>query len=95
MIGYSHLPSIEAMIKAKEKEGPSLLQYAQMSAFGAGKIQYYLDVNKALDAVVEAAGKRADFKVTYKCQIEVQKMPGREYEGNASHGRLRRMHTKY
>lgn len=88
MIGYAHLPSIDEMIKAKEKQGPSLSQYAQMGAFGAGKIQYYFDVNKALDGVVEAVGKRADFKVSYRCPIEVQKMPGREYEGKASHDRL-------
>jgi len=88
MVGYAHLPSIDEMIKAKEKQGPSLAEYAKMGALGTGKIQYYFDVNKALDGVVEAVGKRADFKVSYRCPIEVQKMPGREYEGKASHGRL-------
>ncbi|MCC7530261.1 MAG: hypothetical protein IT342_17185 [Candidatus Melainabacteria bacterium] len=46
-------------------------------------------MNKELDGCVDAAAKRANFKVSYRCPISVKgKLPGREYEGSASHGRI-------
>lgn len=93
MVGYAHMPSMEEMIKAKQaQEMPKLLvgmpNMGNLNFPGAQKY-YYFDVNKALDGCVDAAGKRANFKVSYRVPIQVQgKLPGREYEGTASHGRL-------
>ncbi len=95
MIGYAHMPTLDQMVKAKEATSGGLSPMAQMQqAYGvkfpqASQTRYYFDVNKALDACVEAAGKRANFKVTYHCPIVVNgKLPGREYEGSASQERM-------
>ena len=81
VVGYAHLP-IDELLKKKQAQANA------MPAFGA-KMIYYFDVNKGLDGCVDAAAKRADFKIKFRCPIKVQgNLPGREYEGTASHGRL-------
>ncbi|MBA3855406.1 MAG: hypothetical protein C0507_00730 [Cyanobacteria bacterium PR.3.49] len=82
VVGYAHLP-IDELLKKKQAQANAFTP-----AFGA-KMIYYFDVNKGLDGCVDAAAKRADFKIKFRCPIKVQgNLPGREYEGTASHGRL-------
>lgn len=82
VIGYAHLP-IDELLKKKQAQANAFTP-----AFGA-RMVYYFDVNKGLDGCVDAAAKRADFKIKYRCPIKVQgNLPGREYEGTASHDRL-------
>lgn len=101
MVGYAHMP-IDELIKAKQAADtpkihmgmPFAKDFQNMdklafSPLGSQQKYYYFDVNKALDASVDSAAKRAGFKVSYRVPLKVQgSLPGREYEGTASLGRL-------